>query len=202
LHDEALDVGGNTIKVTFDGFTTDNLHSDWDTFIPQKLIGSASLANAQTWANTLIAEINTGAFKSQAASWIANDDITDVITTATGWAADANKLVCTVVMPNGVAALQQGDLYPTYYNSVIGTVELQIAKAGYRLANWLDSVFAANIAKRELGENADLVSRVPVEIDTVQLRPYSRAQLAREAAFGGGCGCEQDKAKRGHSHAH
>jgi hypothetical protein len=31
LHDEALDVGGNDIDVTFDGFS-DNLHSDWVRF--------------------------------------------------------------------------------------------------------------------------------------------------------------------------
>jgi hypothetical protein len=49
-------------------------------------------------------------------------------------------------MPNGVAALQKGDLYPTYYNSVIPTVELQIAKAGYRLANWLNTIYEQKIA--------------------------------------------------------
>ncbi|KAG9241820.1 hypothetical protein BJ878DRAFT_427279, partial [Calycina marina] len=55
--------------------------------------------------------------------------------TATKWATDANALVCTVVMPDGVDALQTSDLYPTYYNSVVPTVDMQIAKGGYRLAN-------------------------------------------------------------------
>ncbi|KAH8660176.1 putative nuclease PA3 [Xylariales sp. PMI_506] len=148
LHDEALEVGGNDIIVTFDGYDDDNLHSDWDTYMPEMLVGGDSLTDAQTWANELIKSIDSGAYKSLAASWIAGDDVDDVITTATGWASDANALVCTVVMPNGVAALQKGDLYPTYYDSVIPTIELQIAKGGYRLANWLNTVYSANIAKK------------------------------------------------------
>ena len=39
LHDENLDVGGNTITVTFDGFDDDNLHVDWDTYMPELYIG-------------------------------------------------------------------------------------------------------------------------------------------------------------------
>jgi hypothetical protein len=114
--------------------------------MPQKKAGDFSLANAQTWANTLSTAIKSGTYKSEAASWITGDDISDVVTTASRWASDANALVCTVVMPNGVAALQKGDLYPTYYNSVIPTIELQISKAGYRLANWLNTIYEQNIA--------------------------------------------------------
>ncbi|KAJ7067486.1 phospholipase C/P1 nuclease domain-containing protein [Mycena amicta] len=206
LHDEALDLGGNTITVTFDGFTTDNLHSDWDTFMPQKLIGSATLANAQSWANTLIADINTGAYKSLAAGWVANSKITDAVGSATAWATDANALVCTVVMPNGVAALQKGDLYPTYYNSVIPTIELQIAKGGYRLADWLNKVYAANIAaKRDvhvLRGSTDARETLP-DLSGRDLLPAgppkSREMLAREA-MGGGCGC--DRPSKRHSHDH
>jgi hypothetical protein len=114
--------------------------------MPEVKAGDFSLANAQIWANNLTTEIESGIFQSQAASWIAGDDISDVITTASRWASDGNALVCTVVMPNGIAALQQGDLFPTYYNSVIPSIELQLAKAGYRLANWLNTIFEQNIA--------------------------------------------------------
>ncbi|KAL7898933.1 S1/P1 nuclease domain-containing protein [Trichoderma sp. SZMC 28014] len=195
LHDEAYEVGGNDIAVTYQGYS-DNLHADWDTYIPETLIGGDSLADAQTWANTLISDITSGSYKSQAASWIEGDDISDVVTTATRWASDANAYVCTVVMPNGAAALQKGDLYPTYYNSVIGTVELQIAKAGYRLGNWLNMVYTANIAKREVGDDAapkpDLLGRdlLPAA------RPATRAKLAR-AAMQGAC-CKS----RDHDHKH
>lgn len=196
LHDEAYEVGGNDIDVTFQGYS-DNLHADWDTYIPEALIGGDSLADAQSWANTLISDITSGSYKSEAASWIQGDTISDVVTTATRWATDANAFVCTVVMPNGAAALQKGDLYPTYYNSVIGTVELQIAKGGYRLANWLNMVYSANIAKRD--EGSVHVRDVP-ELEDRDWMPKAhlttRAQLAR-AAMDGSC-CKS----RDHDHEH
>ncbi|KAG4263745.1 hypothetical protein FPRO03_09021 [Fusarium proliferatum] len=195
LHDEAYEVGGNDIKVTFNGYSGDNLHSDWDTYMPEKLIGGHALTDAQSWANTLISDIVSGSYKSKAASWIADSDVTDPIASATAWASDANAFVCTVVMPNGAAALQTGDLYPTYYNSVIPTIELQIAKGGYRLAHWLNSIYSAKIATRSMHKlNArkplpDLMGRdlLPAA------RPLSRAKLAREAMSGSCCGS-------GHSH--
>jgi hypothetical protein len=191
LHDEAYEVGGNSIKVTFDGYS-DNLHSDWDTYMPQKLIGGSSLTYAQTWANTLIGEIDSGSFKSQAASWISGDTISDPVTTATRWASDANAYVCSVVMPDGAAALQTGDLYPTYYDSAIGTIELQIAKGGYRLANWLNLIYNNDIAKRDL---EGFVNKARSEAPDLRGRdllpapgPLSRAQLARDAMGGDCCG--------------
>ncbi|OAA48053.1 Phospholipase C/P1 nuclease, core [Beauveria brongniartii RCEF 3172] len=177
LHDEAYEVGGNNIKVTFDGYS-DNLHADWDTYIPQKKVGGSKLTDAQSWAGALVAEIESGALKSQAAGWISGDNVADPITSATRWASDANTYVCSVVMPGGASALQQGDLYPDYYNSVIGTVELQIAKGGYRLGNWLNSIYSSKVAKRSFDSPlTDLSGRDLLPAD----RPLSRAKLAREA---------------------
>jgi hypothetical protein len=186
LHDEALATGGNDITVTFDGYDDDNLHSDWDTYIPEKLVGGGDLSDAESWASDLIDEIESGSYKSKAASWISGDDIDDVQTTAMKWASDANAYVCTVVMPDGVDALQQGDLYPTYYNSVVPTIELQIAKGGYRLANWLNMIVEAD-SKRKRDEKAGLVSRKPLpDLSGKDLlpapRPLSRAKLARREA--------------------
>ncbi|KAJ6586310.1 putative nuclease PA3 [Mycena vulgaris] len=159
LHDEAFELGANGVAVTFMGFS-DNLHSDWDTFIPQQLAGSATLPHALAWAKTLITEIDSGTFKSAKAGWIAGDNVGDALTTATRWASDANKLVCTVVMPNGAAALTAlPDLFPGYYNGVIGTVELQIAKGGYRLANWLNTIFETNVARRDVGEESERAAK-------------------------------------------
>lgn len=104
-------------------------------------------------------------------------------------------------MPNGAAALQTGDLYPTYYNSVIDTVELQIAKGGYRLANWLNMVYTSNIAKREEGSvEARDTSPLPDLMGRDLLpaaRPATRAQLARAAMGGSCCGTAHD-----HEHKH
>lgn len=52
LHCEFLDVGGNTIDVTYDGDST-NLHAIWDTQIPESISGGSTLAAAKTWAGTL-----------------------------------------------------------------------------------------------------------------------------------------------------
>ena len=182
LHDEAYEVGGNDISVTFNGYS-DNLHADWDTYMPEQLIGGSSLTDAESWATTLTKQINTGNFSSLKASWINGDDISDAVTTATGWASDANAFVCSVVMPKGAAALEKGDLYPTYYDSVIPTIELQIAKGGYRLANWLNMIYDQNVAAKK--------KRTPMPVTGDDLlpppRPLSKAKLARAAMEGNCC---------------
>ncbi|EKV11886.1 Nuclease PA3, putative [Penicillium digitatum] len=191
LHDENYEVGGNGIQVTFNNYS-DNLHADWDTYMPAQLIGGDSLADAQGWAESLVDEITSGTYKKQARNWIQGDTISDTVTTATRWASDANALVCTVVMPDGAAALQTGDLYPTYYNSAIGTIELQVAKGGYRLANWLNLIYEQRIAaKQRLGKfNKELRDAAPepefVRESLREPRQMRRANLAR-AAMGGNC---------------
>lgn len=188
LHDEAYQVGGNDISVTYQGYT-DNLHSDWDSYIPETLVGGYALTDALSWATSLIAEIDSGDYKSAAAGWVEGDTLTDVVTTAMTWATDANAYVCAVVMPNGAAALQTGDLYPTYYDSVVPTIELQVAKGGYRLANWLNLIHTGEVAKKR---DAGSASKIP-PVDLMgrdflpAARPMSRAEMAR-AAVGYNCG--------------
>ncbi|KAJ5145687.1 uncharacterized protein N7515_000251 [Penicillium bovifimosum] len=149
LHDESYELGGNGINTTFQGYS-DNLHSDWDTYIPDELVGGSSLEDAQGWADSLAKEIDSGDYKAQAASWIKGDTVDDVIATATRWAVDANALVCTVVMPDGPDAFaEMGDLYPEYYDSVIGTIEVQVAKGGYRLGNWINMIYKEKITHGE-----------------------------------------------------
>ena len=178
LHDEAYKLGANEVKVTFDGYQ-DNLHADWDTYIPEKIInGSSSLEDAKSWANHLIAEVDSGAYKSQAPDWIKGDSIDDIQGSAVRWASDANSFVCSMVMPDGEAALEKGDLYPDYFNSVAPTVELQIVKGGYRLANWLNMIVAG-------GNNSSTTSLVSRLADLSgrdllpEPKPLSRAKLAR-----------------------
>ncbi|KAJ9267951.1 hypothetical protein DTO195F2_285 [Paecilomyces variotii] len=194
LHDEAYEVGGNEIKVTYQGYS-DNLHADWDTYMPETLIGGSSLSDAKTWADQLIKEIDSGDYASQKASWIDGDDVKDAQTTATRWASDGNSYVCTVVMPNGAAALEKGDLYPTYYNSAIGTIELQIAKGGYRLANWLNMVYTSEIASKKratIAERREESVELSPRESSPEPRQLSKVQLAR-AAMGGSCGCEKHR---------
>jgi hypothetical protein len=139
LHDENVDRGGNGILVNFTGIPT-NLHAIWDTNMPEKLVGGYALADAQGWANTLTAAIKTGAYKSQAASWLDGIDLSDPVTTSLAWAEESNAFVCTTVMPDGISSVQGKELSGDYYESCVPVIQLQIAKAGYRLAAWLNLI--------------------------------------------------------------
>jgi S1/P1 Nuclease len=69
---------------------------------------------------------------SLAAGWVSGLSISSAQSSALTWATESNAEVCSVVMPNGVTALESGDLSGTYTTSATPTVRLQIAKQGYR----------------------------------------------------------------------
>ncbi|KUJ06891.1 S1/P1 nuclease [Mollisia scopiformis] len=139
LHDENLDVGGNDIDVTYAGTST-NLHHIWDTNMPEQLVGGYTLADAKTWAANLTTGIKTGTYKSSASSWLTGMDLSDPVSSSMIWAQDSNAYVCTTVMPNGVSSVENVDLSGDYYDTAIPVIEEQIAKAGYRLAAWLNLI--------------------------------------------------------------
>jgi hypothetical protein len=154
LHDENFQVGGNSISVKFNAKTT-NLHSIWDTAMPEKLVGGYKLSDAQTWADEIVDAIDGGKYAAQAGSWLQNMDVKDSVDSAMVWARDANAYVCSTVLPQGETAVQGKELNGTYYSSSIPVIQLQIAKAGFRLAAWLDLIHtgqhAGVSAKREVG---------------------------------------------------
>ncbi|TKA63452.1 hypothetical protein B0A49_09752, partial [Cryomyces minteri] len=137
LHDEAIDVGGNTIPVLFDNATT-NLHHIWDTNMPEKLIGGYTLADAKGWAANLTAAIQHGEYTKLRAGWLKGIDIKDPVGSAMVWARDTNAFVCSTVLSDGVAAVNGTQLDGPYYDKSVPVIKLQIAKAGYRLAAWLN----------------------------------------------------------------
>lgn len=106
--------------------------------MPEAYTGGYSLANAKAWAATLTTAINSGQYSSQKAGWISSVNIKDPITSATTWASEANAYVCSVVIPGGVSSVQNKDLSGSYYQGALPTIQLQFARAGYRLAAWLD----------------------------------------------------------------
>ena len=137
LHDEALDVGGNDIDVKY-GSTSTNLHHIWDTNMPEDYAGGYALSDARTWATTLTKAIKTGTYESQKAGWLDGMDIDDAQSSATGWASDANAYVCSTVLPDGISGVENKDLSGDYYDDALPVIKLQFAKAGYRLAAWLN----------------------------------------------------------------
>lgn len=148
LHVENIDIGGNTINVTFEGDDT-NLHHIWDSNMPEKLIGGYSLADARKWSEELVGEITSGKYANQSKSWLEGINIKDSVASSMVWAKDANSFVCTTVMPQGADAVRGDELDGAYYDSAIPIIQLQIAKAGYRLAAWLDLIVTGST---ELGE--------------------------------------------------
>ena len=137
LHVENLEKGGNGINVTFDGDDT-NLHHIWDTEIPEKL---AAGAEAEAWSQNFTKAIESNDF-GDASGWTKGISIDDAEGTAMGWANDANDYVCTDVLPDGVDAVEEGDLSGAYFDAHGDVARLQIAKAGYRLAKYLDLIAA------------------------------------------------------------
>ncbi|KAF2680131.1 hypothetical protein K458DRAFT_407457 [Lentithecium fluviatile CBS 122367] len=139
LHVENLAVGGNLINVTFNNATT-NLHRIWDSNIPEKLIGGFDLEDAEAWSKTLIGEIKTGKYANATKVWVQGMSANDSIASAMHWATDSNAYVCSTVVPEGQEGVENKELSGEYYDDAIPVVQMQIAKAGVRLAAWLNLV--------------------------------------------------------------
>lgn len=189
LHVENLEVGGNLINVTFKGAVT-NLHAAWDTAIPQKLAGSYSLANAETWATNLTNEIKTGVYKKESSSWTTGIDAKNPVNTTMLWATDANAFVCSTVIPNGPDAVRNQEISGAYYDTAIPVVTKQIAKAGVRLAAWLDAIVKNAGEGVVTGEDGKFgLSKREFAFEDWQLEAK-----AQRAAFGDDCGCGEEHA--------
>ncbi|KAF9516983.1 hypothetical protein BS47DRAFT_590929 [Hydnum rufescens UP504] len=175
LHCEAYEVGGNSIKEIFDGSHTE-LHAIWDTKIPDKTIKN-SFSGITDYADSLVNRIKSGDYASVAASWISCTDPSSlqpklIENPALGldsgsadfnhmtpmlhsermdlhcplvWAQDSNALVCSTVF----TGYDDSDLGGDYYNNNAPVVDQQLAKSGYRLAAWLNTIFDGTALPRE-----------------------------------------------------
>ncbi|RKO89814.1 hypothetical protein BDK51DRAFT_28168 [Blyttiomyces helicus] len=118
----------------------------WDVCIPIKRIKNDLKGDLTQWASHLADEIKFGAFSSQAASWLSSNSLTETnslchLNAAVAWATHANTFNCKVVWPyiNG-HLMPETDLSGDYFSQIVATVDLQIAKAGYRPADWLNRI--------------------------------------------------------------
>ncbi|KAI4200553.1 MAG: hypothetical protein LQ346_002352 [Caloplaca aetnensis] len=139
LHDENKAVGGNQIPVLWGGNKT-NLHATWDTQMVEKDAGGYGSAVIASFANKLITAIDSGAYASQKASWISCSNIQTASACALAWAQDANKINCGYVLKMDET---NQELSGSYYTGAKPYIELQIAKAGYRLGTWINNLAAA-----------------------------------------------------------
>ncbi|CZS88544.1 hypothetical protein WAI453_010722 [Rhynchosporium graminicola] len=149
LHVENLEKGGNGVQVLFNGAHV-NLHHVWDTSIAETQVGGYGLPLASEWAKNLSLAITDKEYKPLAASWLKGIDLADPVTTSLAWAGETNLFVCTAVLPAGVEGVEGKELNGTYYEKAAPVVRMQVAKAGYRLAKWLDLIAQAQVARTDL----------------------------------------------------
>ncbi|KAL2276668.1 hypothetical protein FJTKL_00485 [Diaporthe vaccinii] len=152
LHDEDVSRGGNGIRVLWEGREL-NLHHVWDSSIAEKWVGGIRRKpyhEAQEWADELTSKIRDGELKEQSKTWLDGVDFAEPIKTALGWAREGNAYVCSHVLPEGPAAIVGQELGGEYYEKAAPVIELQVARAGFRLAAWLDLIVAALKVEAEL----------------------------------------------------
>ncbi|RPB01723.1 phospholipase C/P1 nuclease [Choiromyces venosus 120613-1] len=142
LHTENLLRGGNGIQVTFDG-KEDNLHRVWDSAIAEKHIGGNTIQDAATWSDNLHTEIETGKFEDPSIrkSWSGCIDPKTPEKCALVWAGESNEWMCDYVLPaNYPEGFAGSELGGDYYEGAVPIVEESVAKAGWRLAGYLNMI--------------------------------------------------------------
>ncbi|KAI9163289.1 Nuclease S1 [Paramyrothecium foliicola] len=150
LHNEDVAKGGNGIYARFDGREF-NLHHIWDSSIAEKWIGGMHgkpFPIAERWANELSVEITDGKFADEKDVWLKGLNFEDPIETAMIWSRECNALVCTHVFPEGPHAIAGQELGGAYFQKAGPVIERQVARAGYRMAAWLDHIAAEFEARR------------------------------------------------------
>ncbi|KAI5867591.1 S1/P1 nuclease [Durotheca rogersii] len=142
LHVENVAQGGNGIHVRWES-TELNLHHVWDSSIAEKLLGGVGrrpYEAARRWADDLTEQIREGRYAAPSRLWTNGISLDDPVAAAMSWANESNALVCTHVFPEGPTAIAGQELSGDYYEKAAPVIELQVAKAGYRLAAWLDLI--------------------------------------------------------------
>lgn len=157
LHNENTALGGNRIYVHFDTHRY-NLHHVWDSSIVDKLLDGTpgmphgAAARSVEWSSRLASSITDGEYTDEKESWLKDLDLNDPVNTALAWSSETNKLVCKYVLPEGEEAIRNQELGGAYYEAAAPVVQKQIAKAGYRMAAYLDKIVEAYQASSQMSE--------------------------------------------------
>jgi hypothetical protein len=136
--------GGNDVTVTFDGRKR-KLHGVWDSDILLKRVRNDFKNSIQQYQSFLVEAIRKKAFQSVAPSWLSKSDV--FARTANGnsqaaieWTDDSNGLNCKTVWSAYDVDPDQ-DFGEEYYLDNYRIVDVQLAKAGYRLAHHVNRIF-------------------------------------------------------------
>lgn len=123
-----------------------NLHSIWDSDLLETRLREDFHGNMEDYVDDLVDKIHNGEYKSVASSWLSSYGFSDKansgrLEAVIEWARDTNGFDCSTVWPDYDANPEQ-DLIDSYYEKVIPVVDIQLAKAGYRMADWFNKLFA------------------------------------------------------------
>jgi len=151
MHASGFKLGGNMVRpVCWDSVAPCpggrwNLHAIWDSAIPRKLRGlpeettpAQDKAAAVAWAGDVYARQRQQVGGEGGVEGVCADLQGPGCILA--YAAESNRLTCTNAMKNGEAWVKNNDLSKEYYEENAKVVEDRVAKAGLRLAAWMNAV--------------------------------------------------------------
>ncbi|CAK4034510.1 nuclease PA3 [Lecanosticta acicola] len=155
LHTSGTAQGGNLVKVLFNGTAT-NLHDVWDRLIlysGTNRTGDFSDKELDPYFAALLQRINHDSLPVARNHWARCDfEISKGDHCPKRWAEDSHALVCNAVyhMPfsNTTDLMNTG-----YARDAFPTAELQLAKAAWRLAGWLNHLVTYTPVDFEVASN-------------------------------------------------
>ncbi|KZV85129.1 phospholipase C/P1 nuclease [Exidia glandulosa HHB12029] len=139
LHVEGYALGGNLVPVTCFGRST-NLHKVWDVDLLDLNLNVNHGGSLDNYISSLITRIATDDFSIPVSQWFTCDSSRSRLgfSCPLTWARESNALDCSTVFTYqaGTDICSTG----TYAANAAPVIDLQIARAGYRLANWLNTL--------------------------------------------------------------
>ncbi|KAK1755550.1 S1/P1 nuclease [Echria macrotheca] len=168
LHASGFKLGGNAVRPVCFGqgcgesvnFTS--LHGVWDGGIARRIRGlefrpgreadererREDKEAARAWAGEIYGKRGGEMGKEGVCDVLGSDEC------VLRWARESNGLVCTHVLKRGERYVLEHDLAGEYYEENWRVVEDRIAKAGWRLAGWMNAV--ARVLGKSNGGRGDL----------------------------------------------
>jgi len=136
------DIGGNAIKGTFYGAAT-NLHSVWDDGIIWHRLNTTFNGDEGQWITFLNQQIKTY-YAPEVQNWLQCNQTTTDFACSEQWGQESVTLACqyAYVQADGVTHIANGfALSDDYYQHNLPIVEMQIVKAGLRMAQVLNAIW-------------------------------------------------------------
>ncbi len=115
--------------------THTNLHSIWDTEMPEKHIPGLK-ANEKRDAMKWAEQLSATAIRAGNSTADECTDITNAERCALEWATEANTYVCSYVLKDDVVGVEGKNLAGEYYDGAVPIIDHLVGKAGLRLGQW------------------------------------------------------------------